>query len=293
MVQVGTQPIGWSNDDFRDLGAEITLERCLSEMREAGYSGTELGHKFPKDARVLKPILDRHKLALISAWHSSYLLSREFAEEEKSFREHLGFLKAMGCKIVIVAECTRRTYDRSTEPLHFDEGSSSLSDSEWERLARGLDELATIAREQGLEIVYHHHMGTVIQNRHEIDRLMRETRKVRLLLDTGHLSFAGVNPLEVLEAYSSRIAHVHLKDVRAAVAKRARTERFSFEKAVREGVFTVPGDGSIDYKPIFDHLKKSQYPGWLVVEAEQDPSRADPLEYAKMGRETVRNLFGV
>jgi inosose dehydratase len=292
-VRIGANPIIWSNDDFVDLGGDIPLERCLAEMHAAGYAGSELGHKFPRTSDALTPLLRRFDLQLVSGWHSTYLLDSSFAEEERRFAAHVDFLASMGCKIVIAAECSRRIYQDPERPLVFENREKLLRDSDWIRLANGLDALAQMAVHRGLHLVYHHHMGTVIQDAHEINRLMAMTRHVRLLLDTGHLLFADVNPLHVLEQHRRRVGHVHLKNVRAEVVLRARAEKQSFAKAVRGGVFTVPGDGGYDFAPILDLLRRSGYEGWLVVEAEQDPRQAPPLHNARLGRETVLQLAGV
>lgn len=290
-VGVGINPIVWSNDDFRDLGGDIPLERCLSEMKQAGYAGTELGHKFPRNADVLSPLLDRYHLQLVSGWHSLHLLERDFETEARDFTKHVELLERLGSSVAIVAECSRRIYDDPTRPLHFEARDGLMSATEWTRLSDGLDRLARLSRERGVELVYHHHMGTLVQTRDEIDVLMERTRDVRLLVDTGHLTFADADPAGVLRDHIARVGHVHLKDVRAHVLMRARSEHHSFSTAVRAGVFTVPGDGNINFAPLFELLGQHGYRGWLVVEAEQNPERAHPLHYARMGREHVRQLM--
>ncbi|MCC6277992.1 MAG: myo-inosose-2 dehydratase [Oligoflexia bacterium] len=287
-VKIGAQPIIWSNDDFKDLGGQTPLETCLAEMREAGYRGTELGHKFPKNPSELKPILQTYGLALISGWHSTYLAENSLESEIESFKEHLNFLAAMGSRVVIVAECSRRIYADPAKALMFNfKDNDSMTDSEWKKVSQGLEHFAELAGEKDMKVAYHHHMGTVIQNLEQIDRLMETTKHLSLLGDTGHLAFAGENPLGVFKKYASRMSHVHLKNVRFGVVAQAQANGWSFEQAVREGVFTVPGDGGIDYEPIFEVLENAKYQGWLVVEAEQDPEKAKPFEFAKKGREYI------
>jgi len=271
-VRVGINPIVWSNDDFRDLGGDIPLERCLAEMKQAGYTGSELGHKFPKNADTLSFLLDRYDLQLVSGWHSLHLLERDFAAERLDYEKHVDFLQRMGSDVVIVAECSRRTYNDPTQPLQFDGREGLMRTADWERLSEGLERLARLTQERGLRLVYHHHMGTLVQSRDEIDELMRRTRDLCLLVDTGHLVFADADPLAV----------------RPNVLMQARAERHSFSAAVRAGVFTVPGDGGIDYVPIFEQLRAGGYRGWLVVEAEQDPQRSQPLHYARMGWDYIQ-----
>ena len=292
-VRIGINPIVWSNDDFRDLGGDIALESCLAEMQQAGYAGSELGHKFPKNAETLRVLLDRYDLQLVSGWHSLHLLERDFAAERLDYEKHLDFLQRLGSEVVIVAECSQRTYNDPLQPLQFDDRQDLMSAADWGRLADGLESLARITRARGLALAYHHHMGTLVQSRAEIDELMRRTHDLGLLVDTGHLVFADADPMGVLRDHVQRVTHVHLKDVRPDVLMRARAERHSFSTAVRAGVFTVPGDGGIDYAPIFEQLRCSGYRGWLVVEAEQDPHRSQPLHYARMGWNYVQQLVAL
>lgn len=292
-VRVGINPIGWSNDDFQDLGADIGLERCLEEARAAGFAGVELGHKFPRRAAVLGPVLARHGLALVSGWHSTHLLEHSVAEELRELEPHLDLLAALGARVAIVAECSRRTYTEAQAPLRFGTERPGLTEPEWRRLSAGLEELAAHASGRGLDLAYHHHTGTVIQEQHEIEALLERTRALRLLLDTGHLALAGIDPGAVCAAWAPRLAHVHLKDVRSEVRRRASSDGWSFERAVREGVFAVPGQGGVDFDPVFAALAQHGYTGWLVVEAEQDPALAEPLEQARRGREAVRRATGL
>lgn len=292
-VRIGANPIIWSNDDFHDLGGDIPLERCLSEMRQAGYSGTELGHKYPRDPEQLQALLQRFDLQLVSGWHSLYLLERPFEDELERFREHMTFLQGLGSTVVIVAECSRRCYDDPQAALRFADRASLMSEKESRTLYEGLDALAAEAAGCGMKLVYHHHMGTLVQDGDEIDCLMQGTKLLRLLVDTGHLAFAGVEPLAVFRDHASRIAHVHLKDVRQDVVRRVRQSGGSFATAVRNGVFTVPGDGSLDFEPIFAALQRMAYEGWLVVEAEQDPDISPPMLYAARGREYLRRSLGL
>lgn len=291
-IKIGAQPVIWSNDDFQELGGEIPLAACLGEMKAAGYAGTELGHKFPKEPAVLARALKEHGLELVSGWHSTFLSSKPLEGELESFKVHLELLKALGSRTAIVAECAGRIYTERGAPI-FGKSKPVLDDAGWKKLASGLERLAQLAAASGMKIAYHHHMGTVVQDEREIDRLMRSTKKAGLLFDTGHLAFAGADPRKVISRYRDRVAHVHLKDVRLEVVKAARSEGLSFAAAVKRGVFTVPGDGAIDFAKIFSVLAEADYEGWMVVEAEQDPQQAPPLEYARRGREYVRKEAGL
>lgn len=284
-VTFGTNPIAWSNDDKRELGGATPLEVCLSEAALAGYSGIELGHKFPRQADVLRPTLAEHGLSLISGWYSSELLLRSVADEKAALEAHLSLLADMGCKVVVWAETTNCIHGREDVALG---ARPMIAEGDWNRFCDGLSAMGEHVATRGLTLAYHHHMGTVIETEAEIDRMMAGTSdKVGLLLDTGHLTYAGGSPLAVAKRHASRIAHVHCKDVRAGVLAAAKAGDWSFLKAVTEGVFTVPGDGMVDYPPVMDVLKSVDYEGWLVVEAEQDPAKANPLEYARKGYQAL------
>jgi inosose dehydratase len=292
-VQIGANPILWSNDDFHDLGGDIPLEQCLREMHDAGYAGTELGHKFPRRPETLAPLLRAHDLQLVSGWHSLHLLEQTLAVEAQRFAAHLDLLQALGSRIAIVAECSRRVYHDAAQPLAFETQRTRLAPAEWERLAHGLEALADAAAARGMRLAYHHHVGTVVQDEPEIEELLRRTTRTWLLADTGHLAFAGVDPRALVRRHAARVAHVHLKNVRPEVVARARRETLSFAAAVRAGVFTVPGDGGLDFGPILEVLAEPGYSGWLVVEAEQDPKQAPPFATAQRARAYLRLITGL
>ena len=286
-IRLAINPLTWTNDDMPELGAETPLETCLSEARLAGFAGVELGNKFPRDAATLRPILDRHWLVLASGWYGSRLLERDVDAEMAAAEPHLALLQAMGCTACVFAEVSRAIHGERTTPLS---RRPVLSDADWAVLAPRMDEMARRMAARGLRLAYHHHMGTVIQAEAEIDRLMAQTRDVALLLDTGHLTCAGGDPVRTTHRHGARIAHVHCKDVRAAVMADALRRDLPFLAAVLEGVFTVPGDGSVDFATVFGGLAKGDYAGWLVVEAEQDPTKAHPLTYARMGHDHAAGL---
>ncbi len=294
MMKVGINPIAWRNGDFPELAGGFALSRCLSEIRRAGYAGTELGAGFPTEPSALRAALDPHDLELISGWYASRVLSRGADDEERRFRDFARLLSAAGARYAVVAELTRCVqHDRRTA-LRFRRGPRVLAPDEWDRLAKGIERLAAIAGDHGVQLVYHPHMGTLVQDQSQVRELVtRTSSRVRLTADTGHIRFAGDNPALFLEAFRDRVGLVHLKDVRAAVVKRFTDAPRSFYDAVLSGVFTVPGDGDIDFARIFDALRRARYEGWLVVEAEQDPKKADPFLYSKKGRETVRAALGV
>jgi myo-inosose-2 dehydratase len=295
---VGINPIVWSNDDFQELGGSTSLTRCLSEMRDAGYAGAELGHKFPRTALELSQVLQAHSLRLVSGWHSTYFATKPFADELKDARVHLRLLRACGANVFIAAECSDRVYHLADAPLGYGTTDRpTLSEEGWKKLAAGLTALAAECAAAGLKLVYHHHMGTVIQTEAELDRLMAVVPTLYLLLDPGHLAFAGVDPTLISCRYEGRIEHFHLKNVRPAVVAQARAEKWSFRRAIVEGVFTIPGDGRpgdclVDFPGMFERLAARGYRGWLVVEAEEDPSKTEPFAKAKRAREYVSQHAG-
>ena len=293
-VRLGIAPIGWTNDDMPDLGAENTFEQCVSEMALAGFTGSEVGNKYPKDPAVLKKALDLRGMQICNQWFSSFLLTKPFEEVEKEARAQLEFLRAMGSKIIGFSEQSYSVQGKLDTPIFGHK--YVMNDEEWARLLDGLNRLGKIALEEyGIALTYHHHMGTVIQTEEETDRFLAGTdpRYVNLLYDTGHFAFAGFDPLAMVKKYVGRIKHVHLKDVRPEVLERVHKEDMSFLAAVRAGAFTVPGDGSIDFEPIFKVLEEAGYEGWMLVEAEQDPAIANPFEYALKGRKYIREKTGV
>jgi inosose dehydratase len=278
-VRIGTNPIGWSNDDLRDLGGETPLENCLAEAHTAGFDGIELGHKFPREVHTLRPILDRHSLALVSGWYSASLLERDAGVELQRMESHISLLRDMGCQVLILAETSNAVHGARGTALS---RRPTLPADAWPLFASRLTDLADAVADQGLAIAYHHHMGTIVQSEAEIDRLMAITGpSLKLLLDTGHATFAGADPTAIAKRHGNRIAHVHCKDVRSTVMARAVEADWSFLDSVVAGVFTVPGDGDVDFTSALAEL--DDYHGWLVVEAEQDPARAHPLTYARVG----------
>ena len=288
MIKLGIAPIGWTNDDLPELGAQNTFEQCISEMALAGFSGCEIGNKYPRDPKLLGHALTLRKMEIASAWFSTFLTTAPYEETEKDFLAQRDFLNELGAKVIVVSE-QGRSIQKRNEPVLT--GQPIFSTREWKRLTEGLERLGQLAQEKKMAIVYHHHMGTGVQTAADIHRLMAETNPetVSLLLDTGHLVFSGDDPIQVLHDHAHRIRHVHLKDVRFDVLEQqVRPNQLSFLDAVKKGVFTVPGDGEINFAPLFEELAKISYSGWLVVEAEQDPAIANPFEYALKARKYIQ-----
>ena len=293
-VKLGIAPIAWTNDDLPELGGENTFEQCISEMALAGFTGSEVGNKYPEDPEVLLRALKLRGLEICNQWFSSYLLTRPFAEVESDFRGQLDFLKAVGAKIVGVSEQSYSVQGQQDTPIFGHK--YVMNGEEWKVLCDGLNRLGKIAKEEyGIALTFHHHMGTVVQDPEEVERMMENTdpEYVSLLFDTGHFTYCGADPLKMVTKYINRIKHVHLKDIRQEVVDKVKAENLSFLDGVRLGTFTVPGDGCIDFEPIFQVLSENHYEGYMLVEAEQDPKIADPLEYAIKARTFIREKTGL
>jgi inosose dehydratase len=285
-VRFGANPIIWSNDDMRELGAATSLQTCLSQAREIGFEGMELGHKFPREPHELASVMERFGLACVSGWYSAELRFRDAVAELAQLRAHLDLLKALGSAVLVFADTSGAVHSDRNRPLG---QRPRLDAGEWRSFGRRLTEVAAATAAEGVRLAYHHHMGTVVQSEADIDALMDATGpEVGLLLDTGHAQFAGADPTALAHRYGSRVVHVHAKDVRAAVAERAKADNWSFLRAVVAGVFTVPGDGCVPFAAVFRELR--DYSGWVVLEAEQDPEKADPFTYATLGLRNLRKL---
>lgn len=293
-VKLGIAPIAWTNDDMPDLGKENTFEQCVSEMALAGFTGSEVGNKYPRDTEALKKALQLRGMEICNQWFSCFLLTKPFEEVEQEFRNQLSYLKTMGAKIIGVSEQSYSVQGMVDTPIFGHK--YVMSDEEWEVFCKGLNRLGKIAKEEyGISLTFHHHMGTVVQDEAEVDRMMENTDSeyVSLLFDTGHFAYCGVSPLKMVKKYTGRIKHVHLKDIRKEVVEKVKAEKLSFLDGVRLGTFTVPGDGCIDFDPIFKVLEVSGYEGYMLVEAEQDPAKANPLEYAIKARKYIAEKTGL
>lgn len=291
-VKLAIAPIAWTNDDLPDLGAENSFEQCISEMALSGFSGSEIGNKYPKDPDVLKHYLDVRGLRICNAWFSSLLLSDGYDATIDAFIKHRDFLHALGAKVIGASEQGNSIQGKNVSIF----GNKPVyTDEQWELIAKGFNEMGRLAREKDMYFTVHHHMGTGVQTADEIDRLMEMTDEnlVFLLFDTGHLAFAGEDAVAVLKKYVHRTKHVHLKSIRKDIIAEGKAKGYSFLECVRAGAFTVPGDGDFDFRPVFDILSDADYEGWVVVEAEQDPAKANPFEYALLARKYIREASGL
>ena len=290
MIRYGTNPIAWTNDDDRSLGADISLEQCLTDAGKIGFDGIEKGHKFPTEPEALKAALAPHGLDFVSGWHSLNLLAHSVEDEMRAIGPHLDLLKAMGCSVCILCETSNAIHGDTETSL---DQRPTLPDADWPDFGMACSEIAAHIKAQGLIPVYHHHMGTIVQTSGEIDALMNATSQdMALLLDTGHAIFGGGDPGLIAEKHMGRVRHIHTKNVRKPIMDRVWSEHLSFLDGVRLGVFTVPGDpeGMVDFAPVLKSAADHNYSGWLVIEAEQDPTIREPFKYQSMGLKTLVQL---
>ncbi|MCC0046445.1 MAG: myo-inosose-2 dehydratase [Rhodobacteraceae bacterium] len=289
MILYGTNPIAWSNDDDQTLGAHISLEQCLDDTARIGFDGIEKGHKFPTSVEGLRAVLDPRGLKFVSGWHSTNLLVNDIEDEKAAMQPFLDLLRGMGSKVIIVCETSNAIHGNDAVAVN---DRPRLEEDRWRGFGAGIEALAEFAGAQGIQLVYHHHMGTIVESEAEIDRFMEVTGPAtKLLLDTGHCHFGGGDPLRVAMRHMGRVGHIHTKNVRPAIMAEVRDQGLSFLEGVRRGVFTVPGDpeGAVDFAPVLRVAADHGYQGWLVIEAEQDPEVRDPVRYQGMGLAALRD----
>ena len=292
-AKLGIAPIAWSNDDLPELGGETTLETCLSESKLAGFSGVETGGKFPKRSEELGPILKQHQLYLASGWYSGTVLTNDLEKEKDQAFDQLNLFKDLGASCLAYGETAGTIQNVRHAAL---DTKIKIHHEDFKEYGKKLTAFAEYCAEFNMPISFHHHMGTAIETEEELDNLMNNTGEaVQLLFDTGHMTFARGNSVNVIKKYAKRINHVHTKDIRSEIINSLDKSNESFLDAVLKGAFTVPGDGNINFKEIVEVLAQNNYQGWFIVEAEQDPAKANPFEYAKIGyKELVEclNLYG-
>ena len=299
-VSFGITPTLWWNDDFINIDIGIPFEQCISEMALAGYVGCSVGHKYPTDPAVLKAALDLRGMNVSEPWVSTYFTINAMKEQTvRKVRQQLDFMTAMEKGNVgkrkadlVVAEFGRAV---NPLPLALIANCPVFDDREWELLVAGLHEIGKIAKSEGRRLCYHPHLGTGVMRAEAVDRLMASTDPdlVHLLVDTGHLAAVHSDPLAVVVKHASRVRHMHLKDIRAEAVDKLHKEGLSFEEGIQAGIFTVPGDGAIKTFPqMFEAIAAAGFDGWLIIEAEQNPAKANPLHYAKMARAYLREHLG-
>jgi inosose dehydratase len=299
-VWLGITPTLWWNDDFINIDIGIPFEQCISEMALAGFQGCSIGHKYPDDPTVLRAELDKRNLRISEPWVSTYFTINEMKKQTvDKVRSQLKLMETLekGGDGKRRADLVVAEFGRAVNPLPVALVANCpiFDDREWDKLINGLHEIGKIAKEEGRNLCYHPHLGTGVMREDSVDRLMADTdpQLVHLLVDTGHLAAVESDPLAVTKRHVARVRHMHLKDIRADVAKKMRDKGWSFEQAIQAGLFNVVGSGDIGVFPeIFQVLAKADFAGWLIVEAEQNPAKANPLEYAKTARAYLRENLG-
>ena len=288
-IKLGIAPIAWSNDDMPELGGDTPIETCLKESKIAGYSGIELGGKFPRNPGITKFLLEKYQLKLPGGWYGSYLKERSIDEEWQKMQDHINLLKFVDADVFVFADVSGSIQGDGSSPLT---KRPQLNNNEWKTYCQKISEISNRLDDIGIPMSYHEHMGTIIQSEEDVDRFVNETNdKTFLLYDTGHLLFAQADYRNILEKYITCINHVHCKDIRKDILEDSLKNDLSFRDSFLKGVFTVPGDGCIDYSLILNLLYKNNYNKWLIIEAEQDPKKANPLKYAKIGYKYLKEII--
>ena len=280
-IKLGIAPIAWSNDDMPELGGDTPIEQCLEEASAAGFTGIELGGKFPRNPGITNFLLNKYKLKMPGGWYGSLLRTRSAEDEWVAMQDHLNLLKLVNADVFVFADVSGSIQGDQTKKLST---RPTMEDDEFAEYCKKINDISNRLTDEGIPMSYHEHMGTIIQTENDVDRFMNNTNQNTFLLyDTGHLLFAEANYERVLKNYISKINHVHCKDIRQNILRNSLKNDLSFRESFLDGVFTVPGDGCIDYEPLFKILHENNYDKWLIIEAEQDPKKANPLEYAKIG----------
>ena len=279
-ARLGIAPIAWWNDDLPELSDDVSLEECLRQASEAGLTGMETGRRFPMNMAELGTILDKFGISVCGGWFSGLLLDGDIEAEKDRIAKQHAFFKAACAPCIVYGETARSVQGEQKTPLA---QKPRLSEAEMASYGRKVSDFAERCAKEGMPLAYHHHMAAAVETEKELDLFMKHS-SVQLLFDTGHMAFAGGDNFRVIENHHARISHVHTKDIRADVVNGLDRAKETFLDAVVKGAFTVPGDGSLDFKAIANALAAKGYEGWFVIEAEQDPVANPPLEMARKGR---------
>ncbi len=291
-MHVGTASVNWGFDPLYDWVVTPSFDRMLDEMRRSGYDGTEISYHFSSDVEQLRTDLARRGLRAAATFHEVDLLDpgRHDAEIARVIPV-ADRLAALGSDVLILSDHTSEPRLRVAGRVALD-GRDGLSEPQWQALATGLNRIGALLRERGMRAVYHPHVGTYVETRPEIDRLCALTNPdlIGLCPDTGHLAYAGVDPLAVVADYAPRVWYVHLKDIDAVKLAQVRARHLDLAAAVKFGLFVPLGEGMVDLDRMFAALRQSNYDGWVIVE--QD-APADPLAAATHSRAYLRDRFGL
>lgn len=299
-VWLGITPTLWWNDDFPLIDVGIPFEQCISEMALAGFVGCSIGHKYPTDPKELMAALDLRGLRVSEPWVSTYFTLEGMHDQTISdVRKQLEFMDRLEGSgnyqrraDLVVAELGHAVHQL---PVALFPNCPSYTEQQWTRLIDGLHEIGELARGKGRCLCYHPHLGTGVMRPADVDRLFKSTKPelVHMLFDTAHLIAGGNDVLDLMRRFAGRIRHVHLKDLRQDVLHDMHAQGLSFEQGILAGLFTVPGCGSIGvFSDVLRQLANNRFSGWLMIEAEQDPAKYNPLEYALKARKYLHDNLG-
>lgn len=286
-AKLGMSPIAWWNDDLPQLSDDVSLEECLRQSRSAGFTGMEQGRRFPSTAAEMLPALKKADVTLCGGWFSATLVNESMESNKQRIQPMIDLFKAVNAPLIVYGEVGLSIQGDQSRPLA---SKAKLSADEMKAYGAKVSEFGKWVEAQGMPIVYHHHMGAVVETEAELDAFMAAS-DIALLFDAGHMAFAGGDVLRVIDKHHARIRHVHTKDVRMDVIDKLDRTKESFLDAVIKGAFTVPGDGSLDFESIVKKLAGYGYEGWFVVEAEQDPKKAPPLKMAQIGHKELMRVM--
>jgi inosose dehydratase len=256
-IKIAGAPISWGVCEVPGWGYQLEPNRVLSEMRGAGLTATELGPDgfLPTDADTLKSVLREHDLACVGGFVPVILHDADH-DPAADLAGPLAALVASGAGVVVLAAATGADgYD--TRPV--------LDENQWATLLANLDRLRAIASDRGLLAVLHPHVGTIVETKADVDRVLAGS-SIPLCLDTGHLLIGGTDPLELANAVPNRIAHTHLKDVDATLASKVQSGELTYTEAVKAGMYTPLGTGDVDIAGIVSVLRDNGFDGWFVLE---------------------------
>ena len=285
-AKLGMSPIAWWNDDLLELSDDVSLEECLRQSRSAGFTGMEMGRRFPTDPKLMLPVLKAADVTLCGGWFSGTLVDDSLQSNQERIQPMIDLFKAVDAPCIVYGEVGRSIQGDRSKPLA---RKPKLTESEMQAYGRKVTQFAEWVEAQGMPVVYHHHMAAVVETEPELDLFMKNSG-IPLLFDAGHMAFAGGDVLRCIDNHHKRIKHVHTKDVRMDVINKLDRAKESFLDAVVKGAFTVPGDGSLDFAAIVKKLAGFGYEGWFVVEAEQDPKKAPPLKMAEIGHKELMRV---
>jgi inosose dehydratase len=271
-VKIAGAPISWGVCEVPGWGFQLDSDRVLTEMRQAGLTATELGPEgfLPTDTVELVQLLDHHGLSCVGGFVPVVLYKADH-DPADDLAGPLESLVAAGAGVVVLAAATGLDgYDE--RPV--------LDEYQWHTLLSNLDRLADIVAARGLTAVLHPHVGTMVENRAEVDRVLAGSR-IPLCLDTGHLLIGGTDPLALAREVPERIRHAHLKDVDAALAAKVQSGELTYTQAVAAGMYVPLGAGDVDIAGIVKALEDNGFDGWYVMEQDNildgEPEGDGPL----------------